>query len=126
MGLGLELGLRLGLGLGLGLRLGLALVDRLASNSAVWRCCEVRPDRMRPKAPPYHSTFLALHTPHLCIFLGFLCGQEGEISPNMQVVVLCACVWANFFQTAPVFAQDRGSDDSPPALCQVSYNSRLS
>ena len=52
---------------------------------------------MRPTAPPFRSTFLALHTPHLCMFLGFLCGQEGEISPNIQVVALCACVLANFF-----------------------------
>ena len=56
------------------------------------------PDRMRPTAPPpCHSTFLAVQTPHVCMFLRFLCGQEGEVSPNIQVVALCACVLANFF-----------------------------
>ena len=58
---------------------------------------EVRPDRMSPTAPPCRGTFLALHTLHLCMFLGFLCGQEGEISLKIQVVALCACVSANFF-----------------------------
>ena len=80
---------------------------------------EVRPDRMRTTAPPpplRHSTFWALHTLHVCMFLGFLCCPEDEISRNIQVVAFCACALANFFfTTALVFAQDKGSVGRQPS-----------
>ena len=71
---------------------------------------------MRLTAPPCRSTFLAPHDPHLCMFLGFVCGQACEISPNIQVVALC--VSANLFVTAaPFFAQDRVCRTAVPLFC---------
>ena len=71
---------------------------------------EVRPDRMKPTAPPCRSKFLAPHTPHLCMFLGFLCAQAGEISPIYKWL-RCALAFRPtfFFATARAFAQDKGS-----------------
>ena len=97
------------------------VLSRIREGNPSDRFIEVRPDRMRPTAPPppCRSTFLAPHTPHMCMFLGFLCGQAGEFSPNIQVVALCGCVPADFFffTKAPVFAQDKGSvRRQPPCL----------
>ena len=84
---------------------------------------------MRPTAAPCRSTFLAPHAPHLCMFLGFLCGQAGEISPKVQVIALYACFAANFlFSRQPSSLHKTGglSGDSPPILCHLAYNNRLS
>ena len=83
---------------------------------------------MRPAAPPCCITFLAPHTPHVSMILGFLCGHTGEISPNIQVVAVCACVSPNYFSGQPLSLHKTGglSDDSPPVLCHLSYDSCLS
>ena len=82
-------------------------------------------------AAPILAPTLPLHTPHLCMFLGFRCGREGEISPNIQVVVVCLCFGQLFFSRQPLSLHKINNvqgllDDSPPVLCHLSYDSRLS
>ena len=80
---------------------------------------------MKLTARPCCSTFLAPHTPHLCMFLGFLCAQASGISPNIQVVgcVVRLPLGQLFFSRQPLSVHRIGglSDDSPPVLCHLSY-----
>ena len=72
-----------------------------------------------PPPPPCCSLFLAPHTRHLCMFLGFLCAQASENSPQIQVVAVYTSILNNFFLRQPLSLHKTGglSDDLSRTTC---------
>ena len=80
---------------------------------------EVRLDRMRRTAPPCRSTFLALHTAHLCACSWSFCVVKKVKLGGIYKRLGCALAfWPTFsLTTALVLAQDKGSiGGQPPCL----------